>query len=561
MIRPRYLIHLALVAALLLVAPTALADPGNGKGSDKCSAEHPGNGHRCPSEEEASAEDGSSSEEPSEGEATDDEATHNEQPNEGRPDADQNAEDNSSQNQPSPTPTSSSSPTPSPTPTPTATAVPGDPYVNVSVDRSIAQVGQTLTYTITVTNPSSATITPTITNSIASEVQFLSATAQPAPSFGSGSLTWAPTNLAPGATRTLTWQGRVVGIGDLDATNTVTGTGIAPVETHTYLAQVKGVVLHRSPGEPDWGTHEERKVVFTTEERDVTAPDDVAAQSSGALPYTGAPVIPLVVLSALLLLGGCMLMTQRGRRFSAVGLMLVLVAASCTSETPPRDQATQSDEGDEVLGTRIGRDDNEGDGATDTQGNDAAENDTAENDTNDNDNNSGDDTADTGGENSPDDDDPITPADDPAPATGPEEVITRDVVTVEVPNDPPAARSLEPSNADNEIFLDWDAATRSIIGASSRAIFRADSPIQFLTSLREGGGSMSAGVTITNVTDAERLLVDGNFVLTISGSAGSIELTSPRLQQVLDPDDQVSAGFEFALPSGSYEIVATYVTR
>jgi uncharacterized repeat protein (TIGR01451 family) len=537
MIRPRYLIHLALVAALLLVAPTALADPGNGKGSDKCSTDHPGNGHKCPSEVEASAgsaDDGSTSEESEE------------------------------ETQPSPQPTPTPTPTPSPTaaatptPSPTATANPGNAYVNVSVDRSIAQVGQTLTYTITVTNPSSAPVSPTITNSIASEVQFLSATAQPAPSFGSSSLTWTPTNLAPGSTRSLTWQGRVVGIGDLDATNTVTGTGIAPVETHTYLAQVKGVVLHRSPGEPDWGTHEERKVVFSTEERDATAPDEVAAQSSGAIPYTGAPVIPLVVLAALLLLGGCMFMTQRGRRFSAVGLMLVLIAASCTSEAPPRDQAKQSDEGDEVLGTRLGRGDdaNEGDETTGTPGND-----TGENDANGNPNDNGDDTANADGGNVPVDDDPVTPADGPAPATEPEEVITRNVVTVEVPNDPPVARSLEQSNADNEIFLDWDAASRSIVGANSRAIFRADSPIQFLTSLREDGGGMSAVVTITNVTDAERLLVDGSFVLSVRGSAGSIELTSPRLQQVLDPDDQVSAGFEFALPSGTYEIVAGYVTR
>lgn len=549
MTRPRHLIHLALVAALLLVAPTALADPGNGK--DKCSSEHPGNGHRCPSEEEASAEEGSPSEAPADEEATEDEATQNKQADEGRTDDDQTTEDNSSQSQPSSTPTPTPTPTATATPSPTPTSAPGDPYVNVSVDRTIAQVGQTLTYSITVTNPSSATITPTITNTIASEVQFLSATAQPAPSFGSGSLTWTPTNLAPGATRTLTWQGRVVGTGDLDATNTVTGTGIAPVETHTYLAQVKGVVLNRSPGEPDWGTHEERKVVLSTEERDVTAPADVAAESSGALPYTGAPVIPLVVLAALLLIGGCMLMTQRGRRFSAVGMMLVLVAASCTSEAPPRDQATQSDEGDEVLGTRIGRgSDNEDDRTTDTEGNDA----------NNGDANNDEATGDTDGGNAPSDENPLTPSEDPAPTTEPEEVITRDVVIVEVPNDPPAARTLESSSADNEIALDWDATSRSIIGASSRAIFRADSPIQFLTSLREEGGGISAAVTITNVTDAERLLVDGSFVLTIRGPAGSVELTSPRLQQVLDPDDRVSAGFEFALPSGGYEIVATYVT-
>jgi uncharacterized repeat protein (TIGR01451 family) len=431
----------------------------------------------------------------------------------------------------------------------------------------MAQVGDTLTYVITLRNPGTASVSPTATITVPDEVLFLSATAQPGPSYGAGSLTWTATDLAPGGVRSLTWQGRVTHAGDLDAVSTVTvpGSTTPSLETHTYLARVEGIVLHRSPGEPDWGTHQERKVVFRTVTRPVSgAPNEVASSAGGVLPLTGAPVLSIVFVAALLIAGGCMLATNRARRVSAVALLVVLVAAACTSDAPPRDQTTESqdqnDEGDEVLGTRLGNDDNANDGDGNGNDNEVDGSDDAADGTD------GDGTgAEDQGTADPDDDDatdgdPVA-APDATTEGGTEEVTTRDVVLVEVPNEAPAPRALGPSSADNEIFLDWDAASRTITGASSRAIFRADSPIQFLTSLDDGRGRVSAEVTLTNVTDAERLLVGGHFVLSVSGAGGSFQLSSPSLEQVLDPGDEVSAAYEFALPSGSYQIVAEYVTR
>jgi hypothetical protein len=253
-----------------------------------------------------------------------------------------------------------------------------------------------------------------------------------------------------------------------------------------------------------------------------------------------------------------MLATNRARRVSAVALLVVLVAAACTSDAPPRDETTESqdqgDEGDEVLGTRVGNGDNGDNG--DGQGSDEGSADGTDAD----DNGAGDQGATDPDVDPAAEDDPVA-APDTGTASGTEEVTTRDVVIVEVPNEAPAPRALGSSSADNEISLDWDATDRTITGASSRAIFRADSPIQFLTSLDDSGGTISAGVTITNVTDAERLLVGGHFVLSVSGTGGSFQLSSPSLQQVLDPGDEVSAAYEFVLPSGSYEIVAEYVAR
>jgi uncharacterized repeat protein (TIGR01451 family) len=433
----------------------------------------------------------------------------------------------------------------------------------------MARVGDTLTYIITLRNPGTTAVSPTATITVPDEVQFLSATAQPGPTYGAGSLTWTATDLVPGGVRSLTWQGRVTQAGDLDAVSTVTvpGSTTPSLEAHTYLAQVAGIVLHRSPGEPDWGTHQERKVVFRTVTRPVSgAPNDVAssAGSGGVLPLTGAPVLSIMFVAALLIAGGCMLATNRARRVSAVALLVVLVAAACTSDAPPRDQTTesqdQSDEGDEVLGTRLGEDDNGGGDGNANEGDDSG--DGAADGTDGDGDGAG---AEDQGTSDPDDDDateddPVA-APDTGTATRTEEVTTRDVVLVEVPNEAPAPRALGPSRADNEISLDWDAASGTITGASSRAIFRADSPIQFLTSLDDGRGRASAEVTLTNVTDAERLLVGGHFVLSVSGAEGSFQLSSPSLEQVLDPGDEVSAAYEFALPSGSYQIVAEYVTR
>ena len=49
-----------------------------------------------------------------------------------------------------------------------------------------------------------------------------------------------------------------------------------------------------------------------------------------------------------------MLATRKTRRLSAVALLVVMVAAACTSDAPPRNETSQTqddtDEGDEVLG-------------------------------------------------------------------------------------------------------------------------------------------------------------------------------------------------------------------
>jgi uncharacterized repeat protein (TIGR01451 family) len=529
-----------LILALSLAAPSALADPGNGRGGSKCaegSEGRPGNanGHRCDQGEAATSEDEGSPDPSSEEDPSED--TSNEASESGgKKDRSEDAA------------------APEPSPSSSAPTTEGDLSLNASVDRSIAQVGDTLTYSITITNTGTGAISPTITDVMPAEVRFVDASGSTVPAVTADDLTWTVPSLAPGASTTLSWRGTVASAGDLDAINTVSAPGVVPVETHTYLAEVQGVVLNRSPGEPDWGTHEERRVVFTKEERDASVLADGSTTSpSGVLPFTGAPVVPLVAAAALLLASGLMLASDKRRRLAATTLLVVLVATACTSDGPPQlDRSEQADtrQDDEVLGTRVGR--GEGNGSNQGSGTEGSTNEPPGSE------GTNDDADDEGGSVAA----PEEPTDtgNVELGTEPEQVITREVVLVEVPNDPPPVTHLAPTRGDNAIDLQWSAVSNSIVAATSRAIFKAASPIQFLTSLDDGGGSMAARVTMTNVTEDDRLGVNGRLVLVVSGDAGSIELSSPALQQTLEPGDEVAAEFELALPSGEYQIQCLYVT-
>ena len=568
----RYVIQLALAAILVLTGPAALAEEPSApsdcaadqaqasiEGADPCPAVTPTDAPTAtPSPEETPAPDAT----PTPGETPQPEESNDtpdpdatEEPSEesgGTAAGDGGKEGRSRSGAADRQPTSGD---------------PSDLLVTVSVDRTIAQVGAPLNYEITVHNPGTEATTATIVDTMPDEVEFLSASGTLMPTVGARTLTWDILALQPGASLVLSWQGRVATAGDLDAMNVtaIADSTATPVESHTYLAAVKGVVLHRSPEEPDWGTHKERKVVFRT--RTVypnTVSSAPAVVSPGALPYTGVPVVPFIVTAALLLLGGWVLVTEKGRRVAAVSMLVVLVAAACTSGTPSQDRTDRADaqaedeEGDQVLGTRVDRD---GNGSDSNNGSSA-----------------GDDNADGNGNGdaSATGSDPVgdaeggtdvalpEPATDAPPADAvadpqPQEVTIRDVVVVEVANEPPAPRVLPSSGADNAIDLDWDAASRSIVSASSTAIFRADSPIQFLASLDDGNGAISTRLTLTNVTEDERLQVGGRMVVTVSGDGGTIRLTSPPLEQVLEPGDEVSAAWDFALPSGDYSIESSYL--
>lgn len=538
------LIVLLLASILVLGAPSALAGEGNhkndgttasgegcrGHGPDK--EENPGKGH------DRSCDDGGTTS-PDDGgtkggtDADDDPGSAGKDHPHGGPPGQDPANEQPSGGSPGP---------PAGNGQPPGQTIPGTFTLDVTVDNVVAQVGTTLTYQITLTNTASQAAAVTVQNAVPQEVDFVSATHDPAVS--GGSIQWSLTDLAPGSVTTLTWTGRVARAGDLDALNVVTiasaGEDVT-VETHTYLASVQGLRLQRSATDPDWGTHEERRVVFRAAPPHAGETAGASTGGSAQLPQTGVPALEVALIAILMLLGGLVLL-GRGKRVAAAAMMVVLVMAACTSEPPVEpplerndassDEESDDEEGDQVLGTRVGKDDEEEgaeDGAT-AGGTEDSE------------------AADEGTE------DTEEAADDPG------EELVKEVVLVQVPNEAPDPEALGSANGLNTVSLTWDEPTRSIGTATSSRFFQSGSPIDLLSSVSDAGDGIGTTVTLTNITDDERLLVRGHLVLTVTGAGGTVvELTSPAIDTVLDPNDEVSTDFVLALPTGSYVIDSSFV--
>lgn len=425
--------------------------------------------------------------------------------------------------------------------------------VDVDVDRNVAQVGTLLTYQISITNQGATKSSLTIDNDVPAEVDFISSTKAVTMS-DADSLAWSIADLEPGTVTTMEWTGRVARLGDLDAANVVTvdgaGADPAPIETHTYLASVQGVSFQRSAAEPDWGTHTERRVVF----RSVGAHAPATAASSDTapaqLPRTGVPLLELSLIAALLVLGGLVL-TGRGKRHAAAAMMVVLVAAACTSETtpPPASQSAETPEDeDRVLGTRIeGNDSKEDDSKQEDDDEEIAASPTPAIPGTDNGSDSTDTPLDTDAEVQP-----------PAPVDTEETV--REVVVVTVGNEPPAPEPLAATDGSNTMSVVWDEPSRSITSATSGRMITRESRVDLLATVSDAGDGMSAGVTLTNVTRDARFLVSGHLVLDVMDGGGTVvRLSSPPINQILEPGDEVSADFLLALPSGSYAIESAFV--
>ena len=559
MLTPHRLIGLTLATLLVLWAPSAIAgEKGKDKeqtaGSEDCpgnSGNGNGHGHGRSCDENASQEEAPEQEETSsEQSAEEDESGGNGHPH-GGPPGKQRANQ-----QPTPSPSPSPSPSSPGTGQPPGHGDSGTLDVQVEVNRVVAQVGATLTYEIHVTNTGTSPVSAIVRNEIPHEVDLVSAVL-PRRAAGAAPFGWSLENLAPGSVTTLRWTGHVARLGDLDAVNVVKveGAGLesSAVETHTYLASVQGLRVHRSSSEPDWGTHTERRVVFRAADPDVAGAAGDPAGAPAQLPRTGLPVLEISYVAALLLLAGLVLL-GKGKRLAAVGMMLVLVTAACTSEPPTtpsddRDPGAEAAEerkeekkDDRVLGTRVTKedrkapeeeDDGSGTGSTGVPGVDS------------------------------DEDDETTDVEDPDGsdvATDDDEALVREVVLVPVPNQAPEPQQLSSTDASNTISLVWDQSSRSMPMATSSRLIQSGSPVEVLSSISDSGNGMNANVSLANITEDERLLARGHFAIEMIGADGTvIRLTAPPVDEVLDPGDGVSADFVLAAPSGSYTLLASFV--
>ncbi|HWL64622.1 MAG TPA: LPXTG cell wall anchor domain-containing protein [Actinomycetota bacterium] len=425
----------------------------------------------------------------------------------------------------------------------------------VTPSTSLAQVGDTVTWTISITNETSADLADVVVvDAVPTEFAVLeAATSETTPAtIERGFVTWTIPSLPVGAATVLTWDGRVDSLGDLEALNSVTVSAPSLESTVTdasvFLGGSVDVLVRQSAQKPDWGTEQRTvKLNFNRPPSSVAGGAADADAAPGLLPMTGAAVDGWIVLAGLLMLTGAVLLVRRrSMRTAATCLLIALVLAACTSDpedtTQARPEASESpgDSEDRVLGKRIERNDaGEGDGRNELPETELPSDEVAE----------------APSEGTDTSDDPGPSADVVAQQPAPQPSTT----VVEVPADPPAPVPLAATPGDNTMTFEWDEPSRSVLSAASSRVLRAGAPTELLTALTDPQDHLGARVDLTNITDDRRLHVAGHLVLEVAGAGGTTSFTSDAIDQVLDPGDSVAADFEFLLPSGSYSITARFV--
>ncbi len=393
---------------------------------------------------------------------------------------------------------------------------------------------------------------------------------------GEESITWDIPRLRAGASVELTWVGRAVDPGDLTAVNRA-------------RAEVRGTVLSRATHTTYVGhfaTSATTNPVFepVVESRAITRPAPV--EGSGALPVTGASLTAFGAVGLLLLCAGAGLARRAPpgwlRRPAA---SLLVIAAVVTSACVGSDEGTEP----QVKGQRIER--NGGDGPGGSTGPEEGEPDGGggagedeeppgpENSGPDNagpDNagpeNSGPDNAgeadpDAGGQAPPETSDeaasaPSDPGDVAAEAVDETGVVSTVVVETLQLGDLPLVR-LGPLQGTNAISHAYDAAHDRLAGAaSSLTLARARRPVTLLTAVDTRGPGIRAVLTLRNRTAQERLRVDGVIALTVMRAGRRIaRFESRALRSVLSPGGSQTVAFSYAVPSGNYELIASFVPR
>lgn len=447
---------------------------------------------------------------------------------------------------PSPTPSASpsASPSPSPTPSPTPSVPSGELRVSVDPGRTLAQVGTTFTYRITISNPGSTPLSGvSIHQIVPEELDVLGVHVLDEVDFtqlglvnGEEDITWSIDSFGGGESLTLTWIAKVVRAADLRAVGTITAEadqqveGIAPPSV--YIATARGVSVVDAGAE--------------TVAQEVVRERSVTAAPGSILPATGlGPEAGLAILGLALVAVGLVLWRSRSarRRIGAGVIICALLMSACTSGSDEPD-VSQSPE---VKG-RIIENDDETDTDTDTDvqpGDDAGSED-------------GDEPpdADADGDGGPADVPPIGEVPVGTTVPGSTEVVS-ETVTVQVPVSELPAETLGDTDGANAVALDWSRID-GVQQALSSLTF-SDEVASVRTALRASGTRISVEVTLTNETSDRLLEVSGRLLHTVGGlPGGPTTLRSGRLDRTLAPGATIAETFVYTLPTGSFTLTSAF---
>jgi hypothetical protein len=414
----------------------------------------------------------------------------------------------------------------------------------------LVQVGDTASFASTLSNETAAPVEDVaVVARLAPELDLVGVAQIPeadAISIGSSprgeDIVWIFETIDPGESIDLNWSGHVSSPGDLEASNRIealsNGRRLAQSSQSTYLGYVQGVRTER--GERPAAVVQERVVTKL-----VPVSTEVAAAPGGILPLTGWSPAGVIVFGFALIAAGGLLLLPGGlpRPSRLVLIAILLLGTACVSEqntaAPDRpdvessvtpepepepsggtgpDQDNKRDEkrGDRVLGLRLDRN-----GEADGRADDATD----------------------------------TPLGTPTEAVAYETVT--EVVSVTVQPEVTEER-LDSREGDNTMSFTWGPGTAPQAASSVR--FSPDATEELLVGLSSRGSRLLAPISLVNVSEDRRLVVQGRLVLQVSSGRRTSTLSSGPIDVVLEPGGETTAVITFSLPAGTYSAKAAFLS-
>lgn len=368
-------------------------------------------------------------------------------------------------------------------------------------------------------------------------------------------IVWVIDKLAPGKKVRLPWRSVVQEAGDLEVTTSARaraeGAEPATASAENFLASPE------TPTEPE-------NPPFTPIRKRVAIVVPAVGSVDGVLPLTGVTVWWWVGIGVLSMLVGMTLWrlsspSARSRRVPAAVWLLCVLTAACVSSSDDIPQA--GDRTPEVKGKRIERG---GDEPSDPAGAEPDEENGSDGDGNQQQDTGGGNDGTGGTDEGDGEPEPPTvvgtdPSPDPDPVTNtvpPAEedtiaFVTRSITLSDLPVG--AAESVSGSSG----TFTWDEGARAITSATSQRMLLPDQAFSVLTEVRDDDGTITVTVTLRNESEDERLAVNGHFV----HSVGDTELRSNEVDTILSPRGDVTATYEYLLPSGTYNVGGSFVAE
>jgi hypothetical protein len=117
---------------------------------------------------------------------------------------------------------------------------------------------------------------------------------------------------------------------------------------------------------------------------------------------------------------------------------------------------------------------------------------------------------------------------------------------------------LDSREGDNTMSFTWAPGTAPQAASSVR--FSPDATEELLVGLSSRGSRLLAPISLVNVSEDRRLVVQGRLVLQVSSGRRTSTLSSGPIDVVLEPGGETTAVITFSLPAGTYSAKAAFLS-